>query len=111
MRVLITGPSGQVGEALMASLAGKATLVRATRAELDLSRGDSIPSTLDRIAPDLIINPAAYTAVDRAEDERDLAYQINGEAPGRIARWAAHHRVPLIHLSTDYVYDGSGERP
>jgi dTDP-4-dehydrorhamnose reductase len=95
----------------MASLARKATLVPATRIELDLSQGDSIPPTLDRIAPDLIINPAAYTAVDRAEDERDLAYQINGEAPGHIARWAAHNRVPLIHLSTDYVYDGSGERP
>ena len=92
----------------MASLAGKATLVPATRTELDLSQGNSIPPTLDRIAPDLIINPAAYTAVDRAEDERDLAYQINGEAPGHIARWAAHHRVPLIHLSTDYFYDGSG---
>jgi dTDP-4-dehydrorhamnose reductase len=66
---------------------------------------------LDRIAPDLIINPAAYTAVDRAEEESDLAYQINSEAPGHIARWAAHHRVPLIHLSIDYVYDDSCARP
>jgi dTDP-4-dehydrorhamnose reductase len=65
---------------------------------------------LDRDAPDLIINPAAYTAVDKAEDEADLAQRINGEAPGIIARWAARRAVPLIHFSTDYVYDGGGTR-
>ncbi len=61
--------------------------------------------------PDLIINPAAYTAVDRAEDERDLAFRINAEAPAAIAHWAARHNVPLIHFSTDYVFDGSGDKP
>jgi dTDP-4-dehydrorhamnose reductase len=111
MRVLVTGVTGQVGGALLGALDGKANVVAAPRAALDLAQAETIASALDRIAPDLIINPAAYTAVDRAEDERDLAYRINGEAPGHIARWAASRGVPLIHLSTDYVYDGSGERP
>ena len=111
MRVLVTGVTGQVGGALLGALNGKANVVAAPRAVLDLAQAETIASALDWIAPDLIINPAAYTAVDRAEDERDLAYRINGEAPGHIASWAASHGVPLIHLSTDYVYDGSGERP
>jgi len=110
MRVLVTGVTGQVGGALLVALNGKANVVAAPRAVLDLAQTEAIASGLDRIAPDLIINPAAYTAVDRAEDERDLAYRINGEAPGHIARWATSRGVPLIHLSTDYVYDGSGER-
>ena len=111
MRVLVTGVTGQVGGALLGALNGKANVVAAPRAVLDLAQAETIASALDWIAPDLIINPAAYTAVDRAEDERDLAYRINGEAPGHIASWAASHGVPLIHLSTDYVYDGAGERP
>jgi dTDP-4-dehydrorhamnose reductase len=65
----------------------------------------------DRLNPDLIINPAAYTAVDRAEDEPELAFRINAEAPAELARWAARRNVPLIHFSTDYVFDGSGETP
>ncbi len=111
MRVLVTGVTGQVGGALLDAFGETVTVVPAARAALDLARTDAIASALDQIAPDLIINPAAYTAVDRAEDERDLAYLINGEAPGHIARWAAGRGVPLIHLSTDYVYDGSGEHP
>jgi len=111
MRVLLTGVDGQVGGALLPALGDKAAVVPMTPAELDLACSEAIVPTLDRIAPDLIINPAAYTAVDRAEDERELAYRINGEAPGHIAGWAARHGVPLIHFSTDYVYDGSGERP
>ena len=82
-----------------------------TRADLDLSVSDAIPRMLNTLNPDLIINPAAYTAVDRAEDEPELAYRINAEAPGLIADWAAEHGVPLVHLSTDYVFEGSGGRP
>jgi dTDP-4-dehydrorhamnose reductase len=111
MRVLVTGVSGQVGGALLGALNGKVDVVGAPRTALDLAQVETIAPALDRIAPDLIINPAAYTAVDRAEDERDLAYRINGEAPGHIAKWAAGRGVPLIHLSTDYVYNGSGTRP
>src|SRR5271154_6104848 len=78
---------------------------------LDLSRPEAIADQLDGIAPDVIVNPAAYTAVDQAEDEGDLAFLVNVEAPGVMARWAARRSVPLVHLSTDYVFDGGGDRP
>jgi dTDP-4-dehydrorhamnose reductase len=86
------------------------TVIAPGRAELDLSAPETIAMALNRIAPDLIINPAAYTAVDRAEDDDALAFRVNAAAPGRMAAWGAAHAVPLIHLSTDYVFDGSGER-
>jgi dTDP-4-dehydrorhamnose reductase len=111
MRVMVTGVTGQVGAALVSALAGQAELVPADRSVLDLTRPDAIGAALDRLDPDLIINPAAYTAVDRAEDERELAFRVNAEAPGAIARWASARAVPLIHFSTDYVFDGSGSRP
>ena len=111
MRVLVTGVTGQVGGALVARLEGLGTVVPANRERFDLSRPEALSRALDEIAPDLIINPAAYTAVDRAEHEYELALQVNGEAPGAMARWAAAHGIPLVHFSTDYVFDGSGERP
>jgi len=111
MRILLTGATGQVGGALCGVLASAGAVVTADRNELDLSRPAQIPGTLDRIAPDLIVNPAAYTAVDRAEDEQDLAFRINAEAPGVLANWAAARGIPLIHFSTDYVFDGAGEQP
>lgn len=64
---------------------------------------------LDDCRPDLIVNPAAFTAVDRAENEEELAFRVNAESPRRMADWAASHDVPLIHFSTDYVFDGSGK--
>jgi dTDP-4-dehydrorhamnose reductase len=76
-----------------------------------LSDVASIPARLDALAPELIVNPAAYTAVDNAETDRDAAFAINAAAPGVIAAWAAGHRVPFIHFSTDYVFDGSGNKP
>jgi len=111
MRILITGVTGQVGAALRETLSASAAVVGADRALLDLSLLEGIPSTLARYAPDLIVNPAAYTAVDRAEDEKEMAFRINAEAPGVIARWAASRGVPLIHFSTDYVFNGTGSRP
>jgi dTDP-4-dehydrorhamnose reductase len=78
---------------------------------LDLADVASIPAKLDAIAPDVIVNPAAYTAVDRAEDEPELAFRVNGEALAAIARWAGARKVPVVHFSTDYVFNGSGERP
>jgi dTDP-4-dehydrorhamnose reductase len=78
------------------------------RSELDLAVPDVIWKFLDDCRPDLIVNPAAYTAVDRAEDEPELAFRVNAEAPREMARWAASHGVPLIHFSTDYVFDGTG---
>lgn len=111
MRILVTGVTGQVGAALAAKLANLATVVPAPRSVLDLTRPQDIGSRLDEIAPDVIVNPAAYTAVDRAEDERDLAFLVNAEAPRALARWAADRRIPLLHFSTDYVYSGRGSIP
>jgi dTDP-4-dehydrorhamnose reductase len=111
MRILVTGGTGQIGGALVPRLGDLGTVVAPNRSELDLSHPTAIVEQLERISPDLIINCAAYTNVDRAEDERELAFIVNAESPGAIARWAAAHRVPLVHLSTDYVFDGSGERP
>jgi dTDP-4-dehydrorhamnose reductase len=111
MRILLTGTSGQVGGALQAALPGSYEVRAPQRSEFDLARPESLGEALDALKPDLILNPAAYTAVDRAEDERELAFRINAEAPSIIARWAARHGVPLLHFSTDYVFDGTGERP
>jgi dTDP-4-dehydrorhamnose reductase len=111
MRILVTGVTGQVGAALLGPLETVGRVISADRSLVDLARPELIASTLDRISPDLIVNPAAYTAVDRAEDERELAFRVNAEAPGVIARWAVERGVPLVHFSTDYVFDGSGDRP
>src|SRR5665213_3643207 len=110
MRILVTGVTGQVGGALLARLSGLSTILPVDKTLLDLAKLCSIPDELDRLAPDLIINPAAYTAVDKAEDEPELALRVNGKAPGIMARWAADRAVPFIHFSTDYVFDGHGER-
>lgn len=112
MRILVSGVTGQVGRALVARLPrlpGGAAIIAADRSTLDLAAPQAIAATLDRLAPALIINAAAYTAVDRAEDEPALALRVNAEAPGAIARWAASRAVPFIHFSTDYVFDGAGE--
>jgi dTDP-4-dehydrorhamnose reductase len=111
MRILLTGVSGQVGQALQTPLRALGTLIAADRHTLDLSCLDRISTALDALSPDLIVNPAAYTAVDQAEDEAELAYRVNAEAPSIMAQWAAQHLVPMVHFSTDYVFDGSGDRP
>ena len=111
IRVLVTGVTGQVGGALVSALAERAIIVASDRHRLDLSHINKIPTTLDQLDPELIINAAAYTAVDRAEDERELAFRINADAPATIACWAAGRGVPLLHFSTDYVFDGTGDRP
>jgi len=117
MRILVTGASGQVGRALLVRLprlprpAGGAAIIAADRSMLDLAAPQAIAATLDRLAPGFIVNAAGYTAVDRAEEEPALALRVNAEAPGAIARWAAPRAVPLIHFSTDYVFDGAGSTP
>jgi dTDP-4-dehydrorhamnose reductase len=111
VRILVTGVTGQVGGALVARLTARHAVIAADRARLDLSEPAAIAGRLDALTPDLIVNPAAYTVVDRAEDQQGLAFRINAEATGAIARWAAGRGVPLVHFSTDYVFDGSGERP
>jgi dTDP-4-dehydrorhamnose reductase len=111
MRILLTGTNGQVGGALRPLLAMHGTVIAPSRIEFDLSKPETLDEALDGFKPDLIINPAAYTAVDRAEDERELAFLVNAKGPEAIAKWAARHRAPLIHFSTDYVFDGSGDKP
>jgi dTDP-4-dehydrorhamnose reductase len=111
MRILVTGVTGQVGGALVKALEPIGSIIASSRGIVDLAQPDRIAPSLDRLNPDLIANAAAYTAVDRAEDEKEMAFRVNGEAPGAVAQWAAGRGVPVIHFSTDYVFDGSGARP
>ena len=111
MRFLVTGVSGQIGSEAARCFGKLGEVIAADRSVLDLSQPSTLDARLDQLSPDVIINSAAYTAVDRAEDERDLAFTVNSESPGVIARWAAAHGVPMVHLSTDYVFDGCGDRP
>jgi dTDP-4-dehydrorhamnose reductase len=111
MRIVVTGVTGQVGKALTSTLDRLGSVIAADRSVLNLAEPATLGSALDRLAPDLIVNPAAYTAVDRAEDERELAFIVNGDAPGVMGAWAAARAVPIVHFSTDYVFDGQGERP
>jgi dTDP-4-dehydrorhamnose reductase len=111
MRILLTGINGQVGSALWGPLTSLGTVLAADRTVFDLSRPSELPGILDAMAPDLIVNPAAYTAVDQAEDEQEMAYCVNAEAPRAMARWAASNDVPIVQFSTDYVFNGHGDRP
>ena len=110
MKILITGINGQVGHALMQELT-EHELIGLTRQDCDLTNLDQIRQVIDQHQPDLIINPAAYTKVDQAEDEPELAFQINRDAPQVMAEKAREYNIPLIHFSTDYVFDGSGHTP
>jgi len=105
MKILITGVNGQVGHALMQELT-EHELIGLTRQDCDLTNLDQIRQVIDQNQPDLIINPAAYTKVDQAEDEPELAFQINRDAPKVLAERAREYNIPLIHFSTDYVFDG-----
>jgi dTDP-4-dehydrorhamnose reductase len=111
MRILVTGVSGQVGGALVKALGPVTSVIGTNRNELDFAQPARIAAALDYIGPDLIVNAAAYTAVDRAEDEKELAFRVNAEAPDAIARWATGRGLPVIHFSTDYVFDGKCGRP
>jgi dTDP-4-dehydrorhamnose reductase len=112
VRVLITGASGQVGSALYRSAPPGSQLQAMTRAELDIRDAPAVEAAVRAFAPQVIINAAAYTAVDRAEEESQLATAINAHGPAALAR-AAHARpgCRLLHISTDYVFDGRATRP
>jgi dTDP-4-dehydrorhamnose reductase len=105
MKILITGINGQVGHALMQQLKDH-ELIGLTRKDCDLAKPDQIRHVIDQHQPDLIINPAAYTKVDQAEDEHELAFLINRDAPKVMAEKAQKYDIPFIHFSTDYVFDG-----
>lgn len=115
MRVAITGTTGQLGGRLYASGSADAasglTLLDCGRQVMDLAASDSIPAALDSLEPDVVLSCAAYTAVDAAEDDSDLAFRINGKAPGLLGRACAERGIHVVHISTDYVFDGQGEAP
>lgn len=111
MKILLTGRSGQVGYELERSLQGLGEIAALDRTQIDLADPDSVRSVIRNIRPDLIVNPAAYTAVDKAESEIGLALRINGEAPGVMAEEAKKLGAAMIHYSTDYVFDGSKNGP
>ena len=104
-KILLTGVNGQVGHALQQKLADHEVFAL-NRDQLDLTDTAAIRRVVQKIQPDFIINPAAYTAVDKAESEPDLAFAINAVAPQVLAEEAAKLNAALIHFSTDYVYDG-----
>jgi dTDP-4-dehydrorhamnose reductase len=121
MTVLVFGGNGQVGQELLRALAPLGEVVATTRSGqlpdggacemADFGQPDSLPALLDRLQPSVVVNAAAYTAVDRAEQDTTAAFAANAEAPGVIARWCAAHGVPFVHYSTDYVFDGQGSAP
>lgn len=110
-RVLVTGADGQVGRALLESFAESAEVIGCNHTSLDLTDTDRIREMVRSVAPDIIVNAGAYTAVDRAESERDLAFAINARAPGILAEEAERAGALLIHYSTDYVFNGSKRTP
>ncbi|HEX6376786.1 MAG TPA: dTDP-4-dehydrorhamnose reductase [Allosphingosinicella sp.] len=113
MRILITGREGQLARSLLrrAALEPGLELRAVGRPELDLEHPESIERAIRAAAPDLVINAAAYTAVDRAEDEPERAYRFNAAAAGEVAAAARRQGARVIQLSTDYVFDGTGEGP
>ncbi len=106
MKIFLTGKDGQVGFALHKKLSALGEVIALDRKMLDLSNINAIKECVDEVRPQIIINTAAYTAVDQAEYEPDLAYQINAVAPKILSEKATEHNIPLIHFSTNYVFDG-----
>lgn len=111
MRILLTGSNGQVGWELQRTLATLGTVIAPSSRELDLAQPDSIRRLVRELKPQLIVNPAAHTAVDKAESEHDLAYAVNAVAPGVLAEETQRLGATLLHYSTDYVFDGTLSRP
>ncbi|MFP4219748.1 MAG: dTDP-4-dehydrorhamnose reductase [Phormidium sp.] len=111
MRILLTGVNGQLGSELQGTLASLGEVVAVGRDRLDLSQPETLPGVVEEIHPDLIVNCAAYTAVDKAETEVELAHTVNAIAPGTLAKTAAKLEATLLHISTDYVFDGTQSRP
>jgi dTDP-4-dehydrorhamnose reductase len=111
MRIVVTGLTGQVVSALIERAPADVELIALGRPRLDLSVRDAVLAALRTTHCDAIINAAAYTAVDKAESEPDVALRVNGEGAGYVAEIAAELNKPLLHLSTDYVFDGRLERP
>jgi len=111
MKILLTGKTGQVGWEVNRSLSKLATVFAMDRNEMDLAKPGTLGPVIQEIKPDIIINAAAYTNVDKAESEPELAMTVNGIAPGVIAEEAKKIGAVMIHYSTDYVFDGKATSP
>ena len=112
MRFLVTGAGGQLGSDLLRVLAGTGHEVAGlTRAELDVTDPAAVEKVVADLRPDLVLNAAAYTAVDAAEADEDAALRLNGEGPANLAKVCALHGGGVVHVSTDYVFDGTATRP
>jgi dTDP-4-dehydrorhamnose reductase len=111
MRIAVTGSKGQVATSLLERVGLKAQIVALGRPAFDLTDRAAVLAGLEAARPDVVVNAAAYTAVDKAETEEAIAFQVNREGAGHVAEAAARLGVPLLHLSTDYVFDGALERP
>ncbi len=110
-RILIVGNAGQVGVELQRSFAGFGEIVGVDRESVDLAQADQVHALVRRVEPAIILNAAAYTAVDRAESETELAHAINAEAPRILAEEALRTKALLVHYSTDYIFDGAKQGP
>jgi dTDP-4-dehydrorhamnose reductase len=120
MKALLTGASGQLGQELLPRLQALGDVIRVDRAvgggdrqtlQQDLADLDRVERLLNRARPDLVVNAAAYTEVDRAEQDSTAAFRINAELPGCLARWSQRNGCLLVHYSTDYVFSGESDRP
>ena len=121
MTILLLGANGQVGHELRRSLGSLGDIVATTRSGLmldgescevaDFDHPSTLPDLIRRIAPSVVVNAAAYTAVDKAEDDAEAAFRANAEAPGALALACAAEGIPFVHYSTDYVFDGQGSQP
>ena len=111
MRILLLGKNGQVGWELQRALQPLGEVLSFDLPEVDLGKPESLPALVREVGPGLIVNAAAYTAVDKAESEPELANRVNGDAVGVLAREAASIGAWMVHYSTDYVFDGTGTRP
>jgi len=107
MKILVTGKNGQVGHELQCSLASLGEVIAVDIEDCDLTDSSAIVSLVEKVKPGLIVNPAAYTAVDKAEAEQEIAFAINAIAPKVLAVQANLLHIPMIHYSTDYVFDGT----
>lgn len=111
LRIALLGAQGQLGHALAQALPALGQVKAFGRAQADLTQPAALRQLLDQHQPQLIVNAAAYTAVDKAQSEPGLAQAINAQAPAALAQWAASHAAVLVHYSTDYVFDGHATRP
>ena len=112
MRIVVTGRSGQIAQSLVERGPGANNeVVTLARPAIDLAQPSDLADVLDALRPEAVVNAAAYTAVDLAESEPGLAHQVNAKGAEAVARAAARLRIPVVHLSTDYVFDGALDRP